>query len=319
MSFDYSRDDSLIARYQAGLDIVNHEAFWIFEAIDKLTGDRPKIPSRGLLPPKNESLVFGEGFVIFSIKAKEDAYHMAEIEAEAEIIFDENEPILTPKIFNTIDDSEPMVEMIVDYDLMSNGQFEVKLNKFDNGSGVNSVSIYEKLFDQLILITRSIKDDFYVLPIKEKGINNLSLTVEDNVGNINELNNIYQVKFDFKSSCPKNCSNNGICENSICKCNKNYTEVDCSVKSLDILNSTKLELFYNSTLYERKSFNLTLRIKKQIESFNLKILIKGFPNQTYFIKHGQRLNNIIITNGSGTFEVFLPIYFTGPIFLESYT
>ncbi len=143
MSFAYSRDDSLLIRFQAGVEIVTHEAFWIFEAIDKQTGDRPKDPSKGLLPPKNETLVVGEGFATFSIKANENAFHLAEIEAEAEIIFDENEPILTQKIINTIDDSEPMVDMIVDFNMMSNGQFGVKLNKFDNGSGVNSVSIFQ--------------------------------------------------------------------------------------------------------------------------------------------------------------------------------
>jgi len=51
----------------------------------------------------------------------------------------------------------------------------------------------------------------------------------------------------------------------------------------------------------------------------LKIQIKGFPNQTYFIKNGQRFDDIIITNGSSIYEVFLPKYFSGPIYLESYT
>ncbi len=57
-------------------------------------------PSIGFLPPNN--LTSGQGFVTFSIFADDDVSNLATIDAEASIIFDANEPIDTPPIFNTV-------------------------------------------------------------------------------------------------------------------------------------------------------------------------------------------------------------------------
>ena len=54
----------------------------------------------GFLPPNNGTS--GQGFVVFSIRPKISVPNMARIDAQASIIFDENEPIETPPIFNTV-------------------------------------------------------------------------------------------------------------------------------------------------------------------------------------------------------------------------
>ena len=54
----------------------------------------------GFLPPNNGTN--GQGFVEFSVRPKRDVQSLVVIDAEATIYFDENEPIDTPPIFNTV-------------------------------------------------------------------------------------------------------------------------------------------------------------------------------------------------------------------------
>lgn len=57
-------------------------------------------PSIGFLPPNNGTT--GQGFVSFSVRADRDVASLSTIDAEATIVFDQNEPIATPPIFNTV-------------------------------------------------------------------------------------------------------------------------------------------------------------------------------------------------------------------------
>lgn len=57
-------------------------------------------PAVGFLPPNNGTT--GQGFVTFSIQADEEVESLSRIDATAAIIFDQNEPIDTPPIFNTV-------------------------------------------------------------------------------------------------------------------------------------------------------------------------------------------------------------------------
>lgn len=57
-------------------------------------------PTFGFLPPNNGTT--GQGFVMFSIRPVDQVESLSRIDAEATIIFDQNEPIDTPPIFNTV-------------------------------------------------------------------------------------------------------------------------------------------------------------------------------------------------------------------------
>ena len=63
-------------------------------------GEPPVDPSIGFLPPNNGTT--GQGFVTFTVRAKQRVGRLSRIDAEAAIIFDQNEPIDTPPIFNTV-------------------------------------------------------------------------------------------------------------------------------------------------------------------------------------------------------------------------
>jgi len=63
-------------------------------------GEEPIDPSIGFLPPNN--ITTGQGFVTFSVFVEDSVSDLARVDAEASIIFDANEPIDTPPIFNTV-------------------------------------------------------------------------------------------------------------------------------------------------------------------------------------------------------------------------
>ena len=88
------------------IDTVTGLATWILQAVDPETGEAPDDALAGFLPPNDESGI-GEGFVTYTIRARRDAETGDVIDAEARIIFDTNEPIDTPPIFNTLDVDAP--------------------------------------------------------------------------------------------------------------------------------------------------------------------------------------------------------------------
>ena len=108
----------------AGVDIASGQAFWELSSIDPETGLQPTNPLQGFLPP-NITKPEGDGFVSYSIYAKDDIENGAVIDAEARIIFDVNEPIDTPAIFNTIDTSKPTSTVNVLPETTNNTNFKV--------------------------------------------------------------------------------------------------------------------------------------------------------------------------------------------------
>ena len=63
-------------------------------------GSPPADPRIGFLPPNNGTT--GQGYVTFSIMPSKTAPSLTRIDATATIYFDQNEPIETPPIFNTV-------------------------------------------------------------------------------------------------------------------------------------------------------------------------------------------------------------------------
>ncbi len=90
----------------AGIDVATGRVFWQFSSIDPDTGATPVDPAMGFLPP-NLNSPDGQGFVTYAVTPRSDAATGAVIDVEATIVFDTNEPMDTPPIFNTIDAEAP--------------------------------------------------------------------------------------------------------------------------------------------------------------------------------------------------------------------
>lgn len=83
------------------LDLDSGKVTWIFDSIDPATGGPPEDPDAGFLPV-NDANHRGEGHVSFVVKPRSSLADGVEITNEAEIKFDSNSPIFTPKTQNNI-------------------------------------------------------------------------------------------------------------------------------------------------------------------------------------------------------------------------
>ena len=95
---DLTEDFNILVDVVAGIDILTGEAFWEFTTVDPATGELPIDAFAGFLPP-NITAPEGDGFVTYSIRPKSTIATGTVIDAEATIVFDINEPIDTPPIF----------------------------------------------------------------------------------------------------------------------------------------------------------------------------------------------------------------------------
>ena len=73
-----------------------------FKTLHIISGQAPANPRIGFLPPNSENGTDGQGFIAYSIKPLKNASSRSVIDAMASIIFDQNKPINTPPIFNTV-------------------------------------------------------------------------------------------------------------------------------------------------------------------------------------------------------------------------
>lgn len=127
----------------AGVNVENNEIFWILTSIDPTTGATPSDPFTGFLAV-NDSSGIGEGFVTYSVKPKPDSKTGDRIFAEAEIVFDINEPIITPEIFNTIDAVPPISELGQLQEMLFQVDIPLQWTAQDDigGSGVRDYFVY---------------------------------------------------------------------------------------------------------------------------------------------------------------------------------
>jgi hypothetical protein len=88
------------------IDVSTGLVTWILTTIDPLTGDKPAAADVGFLPV-NDDAHRGEGFVSYTVRPRSDVASGAVVDAKARIVFDINEPIDTPAVFNTIDSAAP--------------------------------------------------------------------------------------------------------------------------------------------------------------------------------------------------------------------
>jgi len=91
----------------AGINTSTREAFWIFESIDPNTGLPPIDGNKGFLQVNDTVTHKGEGYVDYTIKPASHTVTGDSIRAIANITFDDNPDISTPRISNLIDAVAP--------------------------------------------------------------------------------------------------------------------------------------------------------------------------------------------------------------------
>lgn len=125
-----------------GLDISNNEAFWVFQALDTLTGLPPTDHTFGFLPPNDTIANDGQGYVSFTFRAHPNSVTFDEIETVAEITFDDNDPISTSTSLLTVDADNPISGIDTIFYNPDTALYQVVLDGSDVGSGLKYVHLF---------------------------------------------------------------------------------------------------------------------------------------------------------------------------------
>jgi RHS repeat-associated protein len=92
----------------ASIDVATGLVTWTFTSLDPANFELPTDLLVGFVPP-NDSTGKGEGFVTYSVLPRSGIATGTRIYATARILFDDNAPVDTPLIFNTIGDATSFV------------------------------------------------------------------------------------------------------------------------------------------------------------------------------------------------------------------
>ena len=136
-------ESGLVVDVTATVDLIDGIITWVLQTIDPLTGEAPADALAGFLPP-NDPKGVGEGFVTYTIRPRRNSASGTRIDADATIVFDTNEAIDTPDIFNTLDAVEPMSQVVELPPSVPEPNFTVTWSGEDDetGSAIADFTIY---------------------------------------------------------------------------------------------------------------------------------------------------------------------------------
>ncbi len=160
---------------------------WTFESLDPVTREPVVNVQDGFLNP-NQTSPEGEGFVSFSIMPLPNRPHLQQVRNKAEIIFDENAPIITNDWVNTIDKISPGSQVLPLPAVLNDTLFTVKWQGTDAHSGIKNYDVFVVVNDTLTykLLSNTRADSIQVKGKMGSTYKFYSVAL-DQVGNIEEL------------------------------------------------------------------------------------------------------------------------------------
>ncbi|XP_052815878.1 uncharacterized protein LOC128242673 isoform X2 [Mya arenaria] len=290
-----------------GIDVVKRVLFWNFQSIDPATGFAPSDPIVGFLPPNNGTT--GQGFVTFTAVPLEEALDATTINANASIYFDQNDPIDTPNIFNTIDKAIPTVNGSVVPRTESAESAIIRLRSEDDGSGVKQVDLYRLDNGTISLYAQGIRKEMVLISVNVGESMFLVPVPIDNVGNsITHWETDETATIVVTSTLEKhcNCSGNGNCSIglSTCICNDGFYGANCK-STTPPLEPPSLSLRGSSGFVDEP-----LQIKVDAKNISgslehLQISVSGFQSDTLFEDGLQYIDGVLCLNSSqfGTLNI----------------
>ena len=171
----------------AGIDIINHRLFWIFESIEPITGTEPTDATLGYLPVNDSIRRLGEGFVDYTIMPRNTVVTGDTITATASIVFDINEPIITNTWLNTIDAVAPTSHVVDNFTtyadtttipIMFSGQDD------PGGTGIKSFHLYVSKNNGPFTLYQEYSSDTLAYFTSSSGNYRFYSIAEDFVGNM---------------------------------------------------------------------------------------------------------------------------------------
>lgn len=181
---DMRPDINCIAEIGLDYSILTGKSVWTFNSLDPITLEPTEIYTQGLLPVNNDARE-GEGTISYSVELKPSLTHSTQIDNQATIIFDDNDPIDTPTWTNVTDYERPTSSIAEEHGY-ADGAYTFSIEGTDLGSGILKYDLYGRLSDsnEWIVLKPSITDNYFAFEI-DKPIDNIEFKVlaTDRAGN----------------------------------------------------------------------------------------------------------------------------------------
>lgn len=180
----------------AGIQASPHRAYWHFVSLDPATNQPVTDPFLGFLPVNDTITHKGEGFAHFSLTPKPTTQTGDIIETQASIIFDQNLPIATPTLVNTIDADHPVSRIDTSFSAPDNRHLRVKWSGTDVGCGIANYTIFVSVNDSTFVPWRVLTDSMEALLPAVIGNHYRFISVaRDSVGNVEPVGAPVEVTF----------------------------------------------------------------------------------------------------------------------------
>lgn len=174
-------DPTLAVQVDVELDAASRTLRWSLTTVDAVTGAAPADPFAGFLPP-NTNAPEGQGAVVFHADAVDGLSPETEIENDAAIIFDQNDPIRTPTWTNTTDDAPPTSRGLSASQDGTNAT--VTWEGDDEGSGIALYDVYVSEDDGPFTLWLRTDGSSGVLPVTEGTTYAFYVAATDGAGNV---------------------------------------------------------------------------------------------------------------------------------------
>ncbi len=194
---DMREDLGLYIDVFAGVDVINQTVTYTFTAIDPETGEVPSNPFIGFLPVNNEEHI-GEGFISYTVKLNDDIATGTQVKAKAKIVFDYNEAIDTPEIFNTVDADAPTT-VLAEAVKIDGGKVKLTWSSADGElqSGIQAVDIYvSKNNGSFEVWKENVLSDVEYFDAEDGVLYAFTIRAKDNAGNLEPFKNIPEKTYD---------------------------------------------------------------------------------------------------------------------------
>ena len=142
MTIDMRPRINVITQVTTECDYEIGELLWTLQSLDPMTMEPTEDVMSGFLPINTDST--GLGSVSFNISLKEGLEDGAEIENYADIIFDNNEPIVTPVWYNETDYVRP-IGKIKSIDIIDRSNININFMGIDERSGIWKYDLYTQV------------------------------------------------------------------------------------------------------------------------------------------------------------------------------
>jgi hypothetical protein len=132
--------DALV-RVKATFDSLSGEMTWTFVTLDRVSFEPTTDPLAGFLPPNTDGIT-GTGNVTFLVNTHPTVTTGTLLDNQAAIYFDLNEPIITNKWRNIVDNDPPLSAVLPLPDTVNTTEFEVRWAGTDQGAGIRKYRLY---------------------------------------------------------------------------------------------------------------------------------------------------------------------------------